>query len=203
MMRNSLLLTLAISLILCACASAQPQPTPNPEQVADLVETFAALTLTAKSENIPTSTNTPLPTPTETASPTPTIAILILPTGTPIPPAKPEYACDIINQQPRDNTKFRPKDNFDIRWTIVNTGTKTWEDKTYLEYQNGPRMTETKRILLPKLDPGEQQEIILDAVAPSDWDLQVMVWVIRGPGKIKDSMYWMCYPYVRIIVEHK
>lgn len=201
MMRNKpFLFMLTVIFTLTACAPAQP--TPDSEQVVNLVETFVALTTTAYAENIPTATNTPPPTPTETAFPTSTVPPLItLPPGSPIPTAKPAYACDIINQRPRDDAKFRPKDDFDIKWTIVNTGTQTWEDDTYLEYQSGPRMTDTRKVALSNLKPGEQQEIILDAVAPSEQDMQIMVWVVKGPGKIKDSIYWMCYPYVRIIVE--
>jgi hypothetical protein len=194
------LLILVIVLLLNACAPAQP--TPSSEQVADMVQTFVAQTVTAYAENLPTSTNTPLPTPTETVTLTPTaVPLITLPPASPIPTARPAYACDIINQRPYDDTVFRRNEPFDVEWTIVNTGTETWQAETYLEYQSGPRMTDTKKIALPKLKPAEQQEIILDAVAPSDLDMQVMVWVVRGPGKVKDSMYWMCYPYVRIIVD--
>jgi len=195
-----LLLIFAAALILNACVPTQP--TPSSEQVADLVQTFVAQTMTAYTENVPTSTNTPLPTPTDTVTPTLTaLPLITLPTGSPIPTARPAYSCDIINQRPYDDSVFRRNDPFDIEWTIVNTGTETWEAETYLEYQNGPRMTDTKKVALPRLKPGEQQNIILDAFAPSDLDMQVMVWTVRGPGKVKDSMYWMCYPYVRIIVE--
>ena len=193
------LFALATILVFNACAPTQP--TPDPGQVMDLVQTFVAQTVTAQAENIPTSTNTPLPTPTETVTPTPTLMLLTIPTGSPIPTARPSYSCDIVSQRPYDDTVFRRNDTFDIKWTIVNTGTRSWEDETYLEYQSGPRMTKTKKVALPQLDPGEQEEIILDAVVPSDLGMQVMVWVVRGPGNAKDSMYWMCYPYVRIIVK--
>ena len=201
-MRQNILFIFSFSVILLLSACAPVQPTSVPQDVSDIVQTFVAQTVTAYAENLPTSTNTPPPIPTETVTPTPTIIFLAtLPTASPVPTERPAYSCDIINQRPFDDTKFRPKDDFDIRWTIVNTGTQTWEDKTYLEYQTGPRMTDIKKIVLPKLKPGEQQEIILDAVAPSEQDMQIMVWVVRGPGQVKDSMYWMCYPYVRIIVE--
>jgi hypothetical protein len=203
MTRGTLFLfSLTVVLVLNACVPAPTQPTSVHEDVADLVQTFVAQTLTAYAESVPTSTSTPPPLPTETVTSTPTLIFLEnLPTESPVPTARPAYSCDIINQRPFDDTKFRPNDDFDIRWTIVNNGTQTWEDKTYLEYQTGPRMTDVKKIALPKLKPGEQQEIILDAVAPSEQDMQIMVWVVKGPGKVKDSMYWMCYPYVRIIVE--
>jgi hypothetical protein len=128
-----------------------------------------------------------------------TVPPTLPPATTPI--IEPDYACDIIEQRPRDDTVFRRKEDFDVRWTIVNTGTHRWEEGTYLEYQSGPEMTEETRVDLPRLRPGEEYEVILDAAAPDELDRQIMVWAVQGPGAVKDSFYWMCYPYVRIIVE--
>jgi hypothetical protein len=191
---------LAMVFLLNACSFLQPAP--SPEQVANQVATSVMQTMTAISANIPTPTNTPLPTPTETFAPTP---IIVFPTaisaGSPIPTAKPDYACDIIDQRPFDDTKFHRNEDFDVKWTIVNTGGLRWENGTYLEYQNGPQMTPTDKVELPRLKPGEHYDIIFDATAPSELDTQIMVWAIVGPGTVKNSMYWMCYPYIRIIVE--
>jgi hypothetical protein len=62
-------------------------------------------------------------------------------------------------------------------------------------------MTEETRVDLPRLKPGEEYEVILDAKAPDELDRQIMVWAVHGPGTDDDTTYWMCYPYVRIIVE--
>jgi len=72
------------------------------------------------------------------------------------------------------------------------TGTKTWRAGLDLKYLSGPKMTATNTIELPQMKPGDQFDIVLDATAPKENGMQVMVWVLEGP---------ICYPYVRIIVE--
>jgi hypothetical protein len=199
--KRKLALVVTTTLLILACGFGQPKN--NNEELANLVMTSVAQTVTALPTNTPPSTNTPPPTPTEIA-PTiqlTTIPTFILPTSTPTGTTKSDYVCDIIDQKPFDDTAFRPGDSFDIKWTIVNTGTQKWEDGTYLEYQSGPEMTDKTQIDLPKLKPGGQHDVTLDAVAPSESGMQVMVWAVIGPGTIKDSTYWMCYPYVRIIVK--
>ena len=195
---RSLLLVVAIFSLLGACLPGKPEP--NPEQVEHRVATPVASTLTDLPALVP-STNTPPPTSTETLVPSPTLTLLptLSPTSTPIP--KPDYACDIINQRPLDDTIFHPNEDFDIKWTIVNTGRLRWQTGTYLEYQNGPEMTDVTEVELPRLRPGAQHEVILDAVAPGERDRQIMVWAVYGPGAAKDTTVWMCYPYVRIIVD--
>ena len=192
-------ITTAFLIIACGIG----QPTNNPEQVTNLVMTSVAQTFTAFPTSTPAPTDTPSPTPTEviptiqfTAAPT-----FVLPTNTPVETTRSDYVCNIINQKPFDDTEFRPGESFDIKWTIVNTGTQRWEDETYLEYQDGPEMTDKTQIKLPRLKPNQQYEVVLDAIAPSESGMQVMVWAVVGPGTAKDSVYWMCYPYVRIIVK--
>ena len=191
---------IAVVFLITACGFGQSGS--NSEQFTDSVSTSVAQTVTALPTNTPVSTDTPLPTPTKiptiefTAVPT-----LVVPTSTPVETAKTDYVCDTINQRPLDDASFRSGDSFDIKWTIVNTGTQKWEDETYLTYQSGPQMTEMTQIKLPKLKPGGKYDVVLDATAPSESGMQIMVWAIVGPGTIKDSTYWMCYPYVRIKVK--
>ncbi len=194
-------LVIAMTFLIVACVLGKPES--NPEQINNLVMTSVAETLTAIPTDTPVPTDTPLPTPTEviptiqfTAVPT-----FVLPTATLTQNTKPDYGCNIIDQRPFDDTVFRPGDSFDIKWTIVNTGTQKWHDGTYLEYQSGPEMTDATEIGLPNLKPGGKHEVILDATAPFESGMQVMVWAVIGPGAVDDSAYWMCYPYVRIIVK--
>jgi len=192
---------IAITFLILACGLGQPEN--NTEQLTNLVMTSVAQTVTAFPTSTPAPTNTPLPIPTEIV---PTIQIttiptFVFPTSTSVDSTRTDYVCDIIDQKPFDDTSFRPGDSFDIKWTIVNTGTQKWEEDTYLEYQDGPQMTDETQIKLTKLKPGGQYDVVLDATAPSESGMQVMVWAVIGPGTIKDSIYWMCYPYVRIIVE--
>lgn len=187
--------------LLSACAPNQPEV--DLQQLENQVETLVALTVSAYPTNTPTSTDTPLPPPTETVIPSPTIAS---PTAISfeeivVPTAKPQYACNVIRRDPADDTQIRRDTQFDIEWTLVNTGTQQWDKETYLVYQNGPQMTETKKLQLPRLIPGETYNIALRATAPSERDLQIMVWAVVGPGNSTSSQTWMCYPYIRIIVK--
>ena len=210
----------AIIFLLSACVPAA-QPTIDPNEVANQVATSVALTveagnqittsvaLTVAAQNTQTAaarpTDTALP-PTDTvpASPTPAIPI---PTATPfvvVPPTtasgggggstttKQDYDCDIIRRRPFDNTFFRPGDEFDIRWTIVNTGTRNLRAGTDVKYSIGSDMVGIRFVELPEMKPGDQYEIILDAVAPATEGNHIMTWVVEGQ---------LCYPYAAIIVE--
>lgn len=201
--KRILVIGIASLLLLAACAKVIP--TPEAGQFQDQIATMVATTLTAMPDaatatSQPAPTDTPPLPPTEAAPPTQTALppTLTLPSLTPTLIS--EYACDIIDQRPFDDTKLRPNENFVIKWTIVNIGTKRWQKGTVLHYQDGPRMTKETSIDMPTLKPGEQYQVILNATAPAEKERQIMVWVIEGPGEVKNSHYWMCYPYVRIIV---
>jgi hypothetical protein len=200
-------------LLLAACAPAPAAPTQDPAEVQRQIQEAVALTVSAQSVQteqaqalIPEPTNTPLPTQTEAVPPTPLIPtatpFVVVPPPTTAPstgggsgftPVKPDYACDIIHQRPYDDTPFKSGATFDIKWTIVNTGTKTWAKGLDLKYSDGPQMTASgdSPVELPEMKPGDQYEVILDATAPDGQGMQVMVWMLEGG---------FCYPYVWIIV---
>jgi hypothetical protein len=208
--KRVLFILMAGILLLAACAPAAA-PTQDPAVIQKQIQDAVALTVAAKDAQQAQAlaaqpTNTPLPTQTEAvaASPTP-----LIPTATPfvvVPPtlapsgggggggsvAKPEYACDVIHQRPFDDEYFKPNDPFDVNWTIVNTGTKSWRAGLDLKYSDGPKMTATGNIQLPAMKPGDQFDIVLDGTAPAEDGRYVMVWMLEGG---------ICYPYVRIIVE--
>ena len=203
--KRILLSMMGVILLLAACAPAA-QPTESPEDIENQVATAVALTVAAQNtqtaEAIPPATNTPLPTQTEAVPSSPTALLstatpLTLPTatraagsGTALP--RPQYACSAISRRPFDNTVFRPNAEFDIVWTIVNTGTKPMAAGLDLKYLSGPKMTTTSRVELPELKPGEQYTIDFDAIAPSKQGFHVMTYLVDGQ---------LCYPYVAIIVE--
>ena len=198
--------TMAMLVLLTACAPAAA-PTQDPALVQQLIEQSVQLTVAAQNletaQAVPPATETPLP--TETALP-PT-AVPALPPATPfvvVPPTavvsgggggttvKPDYACDIIHQRPFDYEKFAKGDDFDVRWTFVNTGTKPWRAGTDLKYSNGPQMTTVTLLELPEIKPGEQYEVVLDAAAPTEAGEHLMVWSLEGIN---------CTPYVVIVVK--
>ena len=213
--KNTLLSAMAAIVLLAACAPAPPQPTQDPNQVIDQVGTFVALTVAAQNaltqaavSPTPEATNTTLPTqtpegavPSPTAVNPPTATAILIPTSTAVSSgggggggtsSQSDYACNPFPRLPRDNTVFRPGDHFDIKWTIVNTGKKTMIAGLDLKYDDGPQMTSTTIVELPKLEPGDQYVVNLDAVAPSKEGTHIMTWTVEGS---------LCFPYVAIIVE--
>jgi hypothetical protein len=209
--KKILLSALAMIFLLSACQPAQP--TQNPSDITDQVATSVALTVAAQNaltqaapSPVPAATNTMLPTQTEVGalpSPTPVLptvtAIVIVPptsvsggSGSGGTTTKPQYACNPFPRLPRDNTIFRPNDSFDIKWTIVNTGTKTMQAGLDLKYDDGPQLTKTTLIELPELEPGEQYQVVMDAVAPNEEGTYIMTFSVEGS---------LCFPYTAIVVE--
>lgn len=203
--KRILFTALAIIFVLAACVPAA-QPTVDPNEVANQVATSVALTVAAQNTQTASArpTDTPIPPPTETPLPSPTL-VPDLPTATVVVPPtvvsgsgggsttiQQEYDCDIIRRRPFDNTFFRPGDEFDIRWTIVNTGTRNLRAGTDVKYSIGSQMVGVTFVELPEMKPGDQYEIILDAIAPATEGNHIMTWVVEGQ---------LCYPYAAIIVE--
>jgi len=202
---------MAVIFLLTACGSpAASAPTQDPALVQQVIQQSVALTVAA--QNLQTAeaqaqlpTNTALPTQTEVpalvpALPTATPFVIVPPTLAPVSGGggggsipKPEYACDVIHQRPYDNTYFKPNDSFDVNWTIVNTGTRTWIAGLDLKYFSGDKMTNTGNVFqLPEMKPGDQYPVVMDATAPGKVGFHVMTWMIEGK---------ICFPYVAIYVD--
>jgi len=208
-MKKILMTAAAWIVLLSACQPAQP--TPSADDLANQVATSVALTVAAQNAQTqaavsptPEATNTTLPTQTSDIPPSPTPILatetaIVLPTvtssggggggGTTV---QREYACDTIRRRPFDNTSFRPGDKFDIKWTIVNTGTKTMVAGLDLKYNSGTQMTSRTRLELPELKPDAQFVVDFDAVAPNKEGTYIMTFIVEGG---------LCYPYVAIVVE--
>jgi hypothetical protein len=209
--KKILLSAIALIFLLTACQPAQP--TQSASDIANQVATSVALTVAAQNAQtqaapspVPQATNTLLPTQTEVGalpSPTPVLAtatavVIASPTlvsgggGGGGSATKPQYACNPFPRTPRDNTVFRPNDPFDIKWTIVNTGTKAMEAGLDLKFDDGPQLTRTTLIELPALEPGDSYQVTMDAVAPSEEGTYIMTWSVEGS---------LCFPYTAIIVK--
>jgi len=208
-MNKILISAMVMIVLLSACAPAQP--TQSVSDTANQVATSVALTVAAQNAQtqsapslVPEATNTMLPTQTESVPATPTLLLptetataLVLPTsvsgggggGT---TTKRDYACDTIRRRPLDNTIVRPNHTFDIKWTIVNTGTKTLTAGLDLHFNTGTQMTSRTRLELPEMKPGDQFAVDFDAVAPEKEGTYIMTFIVEGG---------LCYPYVAIVVE--
>ena len=162
----------------------------------DSIATFVVATISARDTQtaLASADETSAATPTSTTSPSATVAV---PSTTPfvvVPPTPrgPAYACDPdIGKRPRDNTEYHPNDAFDVKWTILNTGSKVWNAGINLTYVSGPQMTSRTSIELPEVQPKKSFSVSLDAHAPAEPGSYVMTWKLQGG---------FCNPYVAITV---
>lgn len=204
-MKRLVYVMLAAAFLAAACVPGQA--TPAATDIADQVATAVAATVSAL-QTATAAAVTPTHTPTPSLTPTSTP---VLPTATPFvvtPPtstggggsgggggggAAPTYSCDPdIQKRPRDNSEFHPGDDFDVKWTILNTGTATWPAGVDLTYFSGPQMTSITFFELPEMKPGDTFSVVMDANAPAQTGFQVMTWKVQGG---------YCYPYVAINVK--
>jgi len=200
-------------LLITACAPA-PAPTQEPAEIQQQIQDAVAATVAAQEAEAEAAqpvmaepTNTPLPTQTEAGPPT---ATPIIPTATPftvVPPTVApstgggggvvvtplDYDCTSRDRRPYDNTYFKSNKEFDIKWTIVNTGTKSWPAGMDVKYFSGEKLTATTFVELPAMAPGDTYDVILDGVAPQKQGFYVMTWTVEGQ---------LCFPYTAIIVEN-
>lgn len=198
---------LAVIFLLAACAPAQVA-TPDSAEIANQVATSVALTVASQNleteQAAPAATNTPVPTDTPAVIDTPT---LVLPTATPfviVPPTnvpsgggggtvvQANYSCTVTGRRPYDYQIFKPGDDFDVRWTIVNNGRRTMVAGLDLKYSVGEQFVSVDRVELPELEPGEDYTVDFDAVAPNRPGNYIMTYIVEGG---------LCYPYAAITVE--
>jgi hypothetical protein len=138
-------------------------------------------------------------TPTPTLVTIPTITPFVVSTPTNVPssgggaaPAKADYACDIIGLRPTAYAEYNHGQDFDIKMTVVNTGTRDWYQGFDLKYTGGAQMTSVTRVQLPAMAPGDKFEVVLDANAPTEKGNQTMTWAVDGR---------ICFGYVVIVVK--
>lgn len=150
--------------------AAQSQPTEEPADKTSNVVLLLTATL------VPT--NTPLAIATNT------------PANTPIPL---KYTCSVYKKKPRDNESFNKNEEFDVKFTITNTGTRIWPKGVDFKFVGGTSLASPKRVEIPKaLQPGQSYEVVLDGKAPDKKGQYVMTWFVDGP---------MCYGYIAINVK--
>ena len=199
---RSLLAFVLLALLVAGCAPAT-QPTTDPNQVRDIVSTSVALTLTAEqtvqaaqASNTPLPTNTTEPTLTSLPTDTPVIpTLVVVPTATNTPfvpaggggggpaPTPSPYQCQWVKQKPADWTVFKPGVDFDMVWTVKNTGTKNWEPTDIdLMYLRGQKMQTFFDLTdLPALvKPGQTIDLLVDMIAPKTPGNYSATWTLKG-----------------------
>jgi hypothetical protein len=189
--------------LLCVAAIGACAPGLSSDQVHNLIETSVVETVGSQNRmgtSVALTVSALAPTAVETASPTPTpmetaTEMLPGPTATPFSApitgggGRPAYACD-ITQRPFDETAYKPGDPFDIKWTITNTGTKTWAAGTDFKFSSGTQLTAVGFVELPEMKPYDKFSVSLDANAPLTKGRYVMTWIVQD---------WLCSTSVVII----
>jgi hypothetical protein len=153
------------------------------------IGTAVALTTEAQFTATPSATPFTIPTLTPFAISTPTTKPS---SGGGHAPAKAEYSCDIIRLRPTAYAVFHRGQDFDIKMTVVNTGTRAWYQGFDLKYAGGAKFTPVTHVELPAMAPGAKHEVVLDATVPGERGNQTMTWTVEGR---------LCFGYVVIKVE--
>jgi hypothetical protein len=175
-----------IMLVLLACelpVIVTPVTSNSPPlPIETVIARTAAAAHTQTANAIPateTMTLTFTPTKTPTISPTPTETIIIkLPTMT-FTPIKPTDTpgpvsvgpgCELVTQDPYNNEVIAAKLNFDVSWTLRNTGAEKWAKGDYdFEYISGPRIFKDRRFDLPSdVETGEEVTFTASLKAPEE-----------------------------------
>jgi len=210
--------TLLVIAMLAACAPGEA--TVSPEEVAAQVATSVAMTveaqdqiatyvaLTVAAQEAEAEAAEPLPTATLVpATALPTLTPVLVPATVPVVDTPSggggssgggggytqyDYSCDIIRQRPQDNTEFLRTHTFDVTFTILNNGTKTWAAGLDLVLLGNPGSTLTNPpgiIQIPnEMKPGDTFTVgPFDAQAPDEPGHYVIDFKLEGG--------W-CYPYV-------
>jgi hypothetical protein len=210
-MRKTMFILVALLFLVTACLPAQNTQDLDSRVNTAVAETMAVENRISNSVEQTVVAQSPLASPTAvsaadtaftfTETPSPTFTPFVIDTFTPVPvvptatrvSTQAQYACAVINRRPFDLSEYNPGDKFDIKWTIVNIGTKAWVAGIDVKYYSGPKMAGVNRVQIPKvMNPNDTYTIVMDGTAPDAKGRQVMQFAVDGP---------MCYPYVAIIVK--
>jgi hypothetical protein len=198
--KQSILLVCAM--LLAACSGQLPvAPTQDIAQTLVAARTEAVMTVLTQIAS--QASPTPLP-PTATLAPSATA----LPTDTAIPSSTPlpqvtatktlipytlapansatprNYNCSIMKVVP-DGDSMSPRNDFDARWTVKNTGSETWTTSDYdYKYVSGQKMHthDDTYNMKSSVSNGESIDIIVDMLAPDKTGSYSATWAIVKGG---------------------
>lgn len=198
-MLKKLLILMTLAALLVACLPSQ-QPTADVQaevntavagtmQVNEQIERSVEQTVAAKEIAQPTEAPTDAEVVLQVTD-TPFVVPSLTPTATLIPP---RYSCSVTTNKPRTNEPMNGGQDFDIKWTIKNTGTAAWYNAIDIKYYSGESMATSKRAEVKALlKPGESYQLVLDAKAPKSKGPHFMAWMVDGG---------LCYAYVTVWVK--
>lgn len=202
-----MLILLAAATSACGLLGPKAQPTMDPQAfqaTLDAAATVALQTIVAQitetaqaqppaqaptDEPIviaPTATTEPTSTATATLVPTlPPTATNVPPTAAPTHTSTPKpLDCSIISQSPALGAKLNTGTDFDMVWTLKNTGTVKWEvGNVDVRFDSGSKLQKYGDVydLAKTVNPGEQITITVDMLVPGTAGTYKAVWkVVQG-----------------------
>ena len=206
--KKLIFLFVALSVVLACELPALPvpaisNPSPAPGSLETIVVATAGAAQTQTALVVPsstmTSTPTPVPTYTPTETPTATETVIFdIPTATlPFVTQSAGSNCQVIAQNPVDNTVFDPQDIFTTKWTLRNTGSETWNKNNYdFFHSGGTDMHRRDALDLPKnVNAGGEVNFEVEMVAPRTAGSYTTTWTL---GKKNEAA---CKVSVTIIVK--
>jgi hypothetical protein len=187
--RTVVLLIAAVILVACNKGLPTAAPTQDISGELDAARTQAVQTFQAEQASqasptplpptptlAPSATEVPSPTTVPTLAPTNTLAALptntspavVLVTRTPV-----QLDCSVTDLSPAYLTEFAPREDIDAKWSVKNTGSKTWGSTDIdLAYISGEKMSKF----------GDSFDIGKDVAAGSSIDLIVDMLAPALPG---------------------
>jgi len=106
--------------------------------------------------------------------------------------------CSLVEISPPVNTQYAKGGDFDAKWTVRNTSSKTWDkDDVVFKYVSGKKMYKNASSINLSKDVKHDSKItlIVDAVAPDSAGTYTMTWSV-----MRDSKH-LCYLSVVIKVK--
>jgi hypothetical protein len=99
------------------------------------------------------------------------------------PPTVP-LACVLTDQSPADGAVVAPGADFEVTWTVRNTGIQAWDsNNTDFIFLSGAKLSKDKAIDLPQsVASGESIPLKLTMSSPSDSGVYKTAWTLRSSG---------------------
>lgn len=95
--------------------------------------------------------------------------------------AEDAYSCQWVNQQPPDYVVVKPRQSFDMNWTVVNDGSAVWHaGSTMISYYSGtPMHTHADAYSLTEtVGLGEKLHVTVDMEAPKNPGNYTTTWAL-------------------------
>jgi hypothetical protein len=93
--------------------------------------------------------------------------------------ASSDYACTLVKQSPKDYTRMKTRQYFDMQWTVKNTGNRIWYASAIpFKYIWGAKMqTHGDTFSLPgDISRGKKVNLVVDMNAPKNQGIYSITW---------------------------